>query len=60
MRCSFTSTPKGIEEAADFVVKIKRVQVLELPEITDEWVADNLGEFESVEEWKADIAERIR
>jgi trigger factor len=56
---SFTSTPKGIEEAADFVVKIKRVQVLELPEITDEWVADNLGEFESVEEWKADIADRL-
>jgi trigger factor len=55
----FTSTPKGIEEAADFVVTVKRVQVLELPEITDEWVADTLGEFETVDEWKLDIAERI-
>jgi trigger factor len=55
----FTSTPKGIEEAADFLVAVKRVQVLELPEITDEWVADNLGEFETVDEWKEDIAERI-
>ena len=55
----FTSTPKGIEEAADFVVTVKRVQVLELPEITDEWVADNLGEFETISEWREDISERL-
>lgn len=55
----FTSTPKGIEEAADFTVAVKRVQVLEMPDITDDWVADNLGEFETADEWKEDIAERI-
>lgn len=55
----FTSTPKGLEEEADFVVTLKRVQVLELPEATDEWVADHLGEFETVEAWRADIAERL-
>ena len=30
-----------------------------LPEVTDEWVAENLGEFDTVEAWRASIAERI-
>ena len=30
-----------------------------MPELTDEWVAENLGEFETVDEWRASIAERL-
>jgi trigger factor len=56
---TFTTTPKGTEEAADFTVTVKAVQALELPEATDEWVSENTGEFETIEEWEASIAERL-
>ncbi len=56
---NFTTTPKGTEEAADFTVTVKLVQALELPELTDEWVADNTGEFETVDEWNASITDNL-
>jgi len=56
---TFTTTPKGTEEPADFTVTVQSVQALELPDVTDEWVADNTGEFETVEEWNASIIERL-
>lgn len=56
---TFTATPTGTTEAADFVVNISNVQETELPELTDEWVSENLGEFETIDEWRAALAERI-
>ncbi len=56
---TFTTTPKGTDEAADFNVTVKSVQALELPELTDEWVADNTGEFDTVAEWEASIVEQL-
>ena len=56
---TFNTTPKGTEEAADFTVSVKVIQALEMPELTDEWVADNTGEFESVDEWTAAITGRL-
>jgi trigger factor len=56
---TFSTTPKGTEEAADFTVTVKSVQALELPEATDEWVSENTGEFETVAEWEASIAEQV-
>jgi len=56
---SFSSIPKGTEEAADFTVKVTAVQHMDLPELTDEWVGDNTGEFETIDEWTASIKERI-
>ena len=38
---SFSTTPKGTDEPADVSIKVSRVQELVLPELTDEWVADN-------------------
>jgi len=52
---TFSSVPKGTEEPADFTVKLAAVKRLELPELTDEWVADNIGEFETVAEWRESI-----
>jgi trigger factor len=56
---TFTSTPKGTEEPADFTVTVKAVQELSLPELTDEWVAENTGEYDTVEEWTGAIRERL-
>jgi trigger factor len=55
----FTTTPKGTDEPADFVVAVTAVQELVAPEATDEWVADNIGEFDTVEAWRDSIRERL-
>ncbi len=56
---TFTSTPKGTEEPADFTVTVKAVQELSLPELTDEWVAENTGEYDTVDEWTESVRERL-
>jgi trigger factor len=56
---SFSANPSGMSEPADFEVTISNAQELVLPEVTDEWVGDNLGEFDTVEAWRASIAERL-
>ncbi len=54
---AFTSTPKGLEEDADFSVKVTAVQTSVAPELTDEWVSDNIGEFDTVDEWNESLRE---
>ena len=56
---TFTATPKGTEEPADFVVTVTPCRSSSLPELTDEFVAENFGELETVEAWRASIAERM-
>ena len=56
---AFTTTPKGTEEPADFVVTVGAVQELVVPELTDEFVSGNFGEFDTVDAWRQSIAERI-
>ena len=56
---TFSANPSGTSEPADFTVDVTNVQELELPDVTDEWVSENLGEFDTVDAWRASIAERI-
>lgn len=56
---TFTSTPKGTEEEADFTVTVQVVQTRQLPELTDEWVDENMAEFASVEEWTENLREQL-
>jgi trigger factor len=55
---TFTAIPKGTDVEADFAVTVSKVQERVLPELTDEWVDENIGE-ESVAAWRASLAERI-
>ena len=55
----FTATPNGTEIPADFVVKVQKVQTLDLPELTDEWVQNTIPEFDSVAAWKDSTLERL-
>ena len=56
---TFTTTPKGTDEPADFTVTVTAVQELIAPELTDEWVADNSGEYETVADWTESIREML-
>lgn len=55
----FTATPKGTEEPADFTVTVKAIQTLQLPELTDDWVADNIGEYDTVDGWTSSIRDEL-
>ncbi|CAB4606367.1 unannotated protein [freshwater metagenome] len=54
----FSAVPNGTEEEADFVVTVQRVQTLELPELTDEWVAENISEADTISAWRSSLVER--
>lgn len=56
---TFTTTPKGTSEPADLTAKVTRVQELELPEVTDEWVADHVVDAETVDAWEREVRERL-
>ncbi|MFV0307832.1 MAG: trigger factor [Desertimonas sp.] len=58
-RLEFSATPKGTEEPADFVVSVANVQEHVLPDVDDEWVADNLGEFDTVEAWRDGLRQQV-
>ena len=55
---AFAANPTGLDEPADFSVQVTNVQEMQLPEVTDEWVSEHLGEFDTLDAWKAAIAER--
>jgi len=55
----FSATPNGTEQPADFEVTVQRVQVLELADLTDAWVAEHVAEHDTVDSWRASIVERI-
>ncbi len=56
---TFSSPPRGTDEPADFTVVITAVQAMSTPELTDEWVSEHLGEFDTVEEWNASLTESL-
>ena len=55
----FTLTPSGTEDPADFTCAVKKVQELMLPELTDEWVAENVGEYDTIAEWRDSVRSRL-
>ncbi|MFM8857262.1 MAG: trigger factor [Actinomycetota bacterium] len=56
---TFTDTPSGTSEQADFTVTVNAVQQLVLPDLEDSWVAKNIPGVENVAEWRNSIRERL-
>ena len=55
----FTSIPKGLGDPADFSVTVTAVKGLVLTEPDDAWVAENIGDVTTVQDWRDSIAERL-
>jgi trigger factor len=55
----FKAVPNGNEDEADFSLRVVKVQELQLPELTDAWVSDTFGEFDTIYVWRSTIAERM-
>ncbi|HET9546778.1 MAG TPA: trigger factor [Desertimonas sp.] len=56
---SFATTPKGTTEPVDMTIKVSRVQQLVAPELTDDWVGENIGEFDTVAAWTESVRRRL-
>ncbi len=56
---SFTAIPNGNDTDADFEVKILRVQEMVLPELDDNWVDENVAEYDTVAGWRSALADRL-
>jgi len=54
----FTAVPNGTQEEADFVVTVNRVQTLEVPELSDEWVSENIADADTIDDWKSSLRTR--
>jgi len=55
----FTAVPNGTSDEADFTVLVQQVQEVVLPQVTDEWVDENIGDHDTVESWRAAVTERL-
>lgn len=55
---TFSAVPNGTEESADFTITVNRVQTLEIPELTDEWVAENIADADTIDDWKTALRAR--
>jgi trigger factor len=56
---SFSAMPSGTDFQADFDITVKKVEELVLPELTDAWVDENVGEFDTVDAWRSSIRTRL-
>ncbi len=56
---TFTAAPNGTSEDAEFTVNVEKVQEMVLPSVDDEWVSENLGEWDTVEAWRTALADRL-
>jgi trigger factor len=55
----FSTTPKGTNEPIDVTIKVSRVQELIAPELTEQWVAENLGEHDTIAGWTDAVRQRL-
>ena len=55
----YSEAPNGTTDVAEMTVVVKKVQEMVLDELTDEWVAQHVSEFETVEAWNASLRKRL-
>ncbi len=56
---AFSLVPNGNQAPADFEVTVIRVQEKVLPELDDQWVDENIAEYDTVVGWRSALADRL-
>ena len=56
---TFSDTPSGTQEEADFAVTVNSVQELVVADLDDAWVNENIDGFTTVAEWRESVVERL-
>lgn len=58
-KIEFSEAPNGTSDVADLTITVKKIQEMQLDELTDEWVSSHVAEFDTVDAWKTSLRERI-
>lgn len=56
---TFSEAPNGTTGVADMSITVKKIQEMELDDLTDEWVSEHVAEHDSIDDWKKSIRERL-
>ena len=56
---TYSEAPNGTTDTAEMTVVVKKVQEMVLDDLTDEWMAEHVSEFETVDAWKASLRKRL-
>ena len=56
---TYSEAPNVTTDTAEMTVVVKKVQEMVLDDLTDEWVAEHVSEFETVDAWKASLRKRL-
>lgn len=58
-RISYSEAPNGTTDVAQLTIVVKKIQEMVLEELTDEWVADNVAEQETIGGWKTAVRVKL-
>lgn len=56
---TYSEAPNGTTDVAEMSITVKKIQEMELDDLTDEWVPEHVAEHDSIEAWKKSIRERL-
>lgn len=58
-KVEYSEAPNGTTDVAELTIVVKKVQEMVLQELTDDWVAEHVAEFDTQEAWKNSLRERL-
>ncbi len=58
-RIEFSEAPNGTQDVADMVAVVKKVQQMELADLTDDWVDGHVADCATVAEWRTSVRSRL-
>lgn len=58
-RIEYSEAPNGTEDVADLVAVVKKVQQMDLADLTDEWVDGHVADCATVAEWRGSVRARL-
>ncbi len=55
----YSEAPNGTTGVAEMTINVKKIQEMQLDELSDDWVSEHVAEFDSLDAWKLSIRTRL-
>lgn len=55
----YSEAPNGTTGVAEMTINVKKIQEMQLDELSDDWVSEHVAEFDSIDTWKSSIRTRL-
>lgn len=56
---SYSEAPNGTADVAEMTIAVKKIQEMALEDLTDDWVAENVAEQETIDGWRKSVREKL-